>query len=343
MRDVYSTMYTALPTPPGPVSNVAFSSSDDALLVSTYTGHIHLYRCYTPEGTLGAKVLAELAAPSPVLSLLYPANGVTLAGLADGTVRQLDYENMKVTAPLVGTPGTSIAHGINSICAVDNLRVASTYSGTLTYFDLRKHGVVHEQNTRTKIFAMDTTAKYVAVGQAGQQVAIYDVRNLALPLLLRPSGLRYQLSALKTLPSGQGYAVSSLDGRVSMDAFEDDASASLKFAFKCHRHKNAAAQMDDVYPVTALAFHRKYNTLFTAGGDGHVCVWNWEKRKRMKQFPALTNPGMVSHMDINHDGRLLVVGTINDSVLRQQDYDSGVRADSSVHLRPLGEECKPKT
>lgn len=335
--------YIRLPTPPSRLSNVTFSPHDDALLVSTYDCNAHLYSC---EGAHGVqpRLMAELRTASPVLAVTHTGYRATFAGLADGTVAHVDYENLKTAAVVAGDPSASVSHGINGLCSIDgHLLVSSTYGGTLTYFDPRTRDVAHREDTEAKIFAMDATDRHVAVGQSGQQVAIYDVRSLSRPAETRPTGLRYQLAALKAFPDGEGYAVSSLDGRVAVEYF-GEADQSRKFAFKCHRHKDPQSNVDTVYPVTKLVFQRPHGTLFTAGGDGHVCLWSMERRKRIKQFAAVQAPKMISHMDINHDGTLLVVGTDDDSYLRRGDFDASGALASAVYLRVLNEpESRPKS
>lgn len=56
------------------------------------------------------------------------------------------------------------------------------------------------------------------------------------------------------MPNGQGYASSSIEGRVAVEFFDaSDESQKRKYAFKCHRQ--AEGGVDVVYPVNALAFH----------------------------------------------------------------------------------------
>jgi len=56
------------------------------------------------------------------------------------------------------------------------------------------------------------------------------------------------------MPNGRGYATSSIEGRVAVEYFDQDAATQKNhFAFKCHRA--AVDGVDTVYPVNALAFH----------------------------------------------------------------------------------------
>lgn len=336
--------YIPLPTPPiDHISCVNFSPLDDQLLVSSLDGSVLLYSCHNPQRQIVPKLLFRLQADAPVTTMAATPSRCTLAGLLDGTIRQIDHENMKLSSPIQSrstgdyTRENSISQGINHLSSVpgyESLVVASTYAGNLTYLDIRTQKPVFHHKT-AKIFALDTTSNYVTVGQESQQVGIFDIRKWDSACQTRRSGLKYQITSLRNLPSGEGYVLSSLDGRVSVEYYDELPEVQLlKFAFKCHRHKSKLTGTDLVYPVNLLRFHRQTNTLFTGGGDGHVCLWDWQRRKRTKQFAAVDSA--VWHMDINHDGSMLVVATTDDLFLRAKDYDSGVEPkQSKVYLRTL--------
>lgn len=339
-------MYIPLPAPSLDIlSCVRFSPAEDVLTVAAFDDSVLLYNCQSKDGQISPRLVSRFHAPAPVLASASTSSHATFAGLLDGSVRLLDYENMKMSLPLVPAPD-GLAHGINHLRSVPNdpnLLVASTFAGALTFIDLRTPRICH-QLASTKIFAFDTTADRVTVARAEQRVEILDLRALDAPVQARLSGLRYQVTALSCFPSAEGYALSSIDGRVSVEYFSE-GHQHRKYAFKCHRHRDKAAGVDMVYPVTQLLFHKRYNSMLTSGADGHVCVWNWDSRKRMKQFPEVPEvPVALSHMDINHDGSLLVVGAGDDLYLRRADFNDPMPPQRSrVYLRVLSEaECKPK-
>lgn len=332
--------YTLLPTPPLEVlACVKFSPFDNNLLLSAYDGSVLLYKCLLGEN-VAAKDIAHFRTDNVVTSAAI-THSATFSGLLDGTIRLVDYENMKLSGPVYGRPSSDISAAVNNLCSVSghsNIVVGSTIAGELIYVDSRSQRTVQTLNTQSKIFAMDTTNTYVTVAQSSRQVQIYDVRKWEKPMLTRCSGLKYQITALQNFPSMEGYALSSLDGRVSFEYYEDLPEAQqLKFAFKCHRHRDTVSNSDHVYSVNALRFHKDTNTLFTGGGDGHVCLWDWLRRKRTKQFAAVEGMA-ISQLDISHDGAMLVVGATDDLYLRARDYDSGVLSGGSrVYLKRLDE------
>jgi len=59
---------------------------------------------------------------------------------------------------------------------------------------------------------------------------------------------------VRCMPNAQGYASSSIEGRVAVEFFDpSDESQKRKYAFKCHRSTEGG--VDVIYPVNALAFH----------------------------------------------------------------------------------------
>lgn len=89
---------------------------------------------------------------------------------------------------------------------------------------------------------------------ASRSVYLYDVRNMAEPWQRRESSLKFMTRTVRCMPNGQGYASSSIEGRVAVEFFDaSDESQKRKYAFKCHRQVEGG--VDVVYPVNALAFH----------------------------------------------------------------------------------------
>ncbi len=92
------------------------------------------------------------------------------------------------------------------------------------------------------------------------------------PEQARDSSLKYQTRCIRSYPNGTGYALSSIEGRVAMEYFDNSEQAQArKYAFKCHRKSEAGR--DVVFPVNAIAFHPTFGTFATGGRPGlrHPC------------------------------------------------------------------------
>lgn len=112
---------------------------------------------------------------------------------------------------------------------------------------------------------MDAAGDKLVLAMAQRHVYIYDTRNLATaisapstaavePFQKRENSLKFMTRCVRCMPNGQGYASSSIEGRVAVEYFDQDAAVQKNhFAFKCHRA--TVDGTDTVYPVNALAFH----------------------------------------------------------------------------------------
>jgi len=181
-----------------------------------------------------------------------------------------------------------------------------------------------------KVFTMDLKDTKLVVGTAGRRVVCYDLRNLhGPPLWERESSLKFQTRALRCFPDGQGFALASIEGRVSIEYFDPDAEAK-KYAFKCHRIQNT------VFPVNAIAFHPGHGTFATGGCDGFVNVWDGKNKKRLCQLPSF--PTSVAALDFNHDGTLLAVAASYTFEEGEKDHPA-----DQIYIRAIGDsDVRPK-
>lgn len=125
-----------------------------------------------------------------------------------------------------------------------------------------------------KLAERDETPRLV-VGMAGRHVYVYDLVPLRAaidrekkgekvedrdwePDQKRESSLKFMARDVRCMPSGDGYATSSIEGRIAVEFFNPKpAVQALKYAFKCHRETmdDEEGPYDTVYPVHAIAFH----------------------------------------------------------------------------------------
>ncbi|KAK5135316.1 hypothetical protein LTR08_005420 [Meristemomyces frigidus] len=182
------------------------------------------------------------------------------------------------------------------------------------------------------------------------------------PWQQRESSLKFMTRAVACMPDGLGFATSSIEGRVSVE-YLDPLEQKRTYAFKCHRQTRPARadeqepaqarspsqladpafhestpvavveQIDEVYPVNALAFHPQHGTFATGGGDGVVALWDAQSKRRVRQYNRLASS--VATLEFSGDGRFLAAGV--DPGL--DDSRAAGRADVSkvrVVVRVLG-------
>lgn len=145
---------------------------------------------------------------------------------------------------------------------------------------------IHSASTPGKSHPRDSTPRLV-VGMAGRHVYVYDLIPLRAaidretagekvaernwePDQKRESSLKFMTRDLRCMPAGDGYATSSIEGRIAVEFFDPSPKTqAMKYAFKCHRETVEDGAMveekegeekletpyDVVYPVHGIAFH----------------------------------------------------------------------------------------
>ncbi|KAJ3102274.1 hypothetical protein HDU96_009699 [Phlyctochytrium bullatum] len=151
---------------------------------------------------------------------------------------------------------------------------------------------------------MDLTGNKLILALAGRKVLAYDIRNME-NIFEKGTSMKFMTRTLRCMPNGQGYAVSSIEGRVAVEFFEA-ADQGKKYAFKCHREKTAEGG-EVFYPVHALAFHPTHGTFASGGGDGVVNLWDGHNKKRLKQYPKY--PTSISALAFSPDGKTLAIAS----------------------------------
>nr|KAJ3420440.1 hypothetical protein HK105_005663 [Polyrhizophydium stewartii] len=157
-----------------------------------------------------------------------------------------------------------------------------------------------------RVYSMSTTQNKLVVAMAARAIYVYDLRNLSEPEQRRESSLKFMTRKVACIPSGEGFATSSIEGRVAVDYFDKSAEAQAKnYSFKCHRQ--VVDGVDTIYPVNALAYHPVHGTFASGGSDGVVCMWDGFNKKRIKQYPRY--PTSISALAFNADGTRLAVAS----------------------------------
>lgn len=310
----------------------------DNLLVSSWDNRILIYDCSNE-----TRLATEIRTEAPPISL-YALNHYKYVGLLDGTIKELDLENLKLFSRNLSGLDLDYKNGINNICGVDhqpNSIIASSILGKLQLIDNRNEkSILINLGKNKKIFTMDSNENILTVGLSDKLIEFHDIRNIGIPFETRELGLKYQIIQLKSFPNQEGFAISTVDGRVSMEYYDSspEVQAMKKFTFKCHRFHDKTAQLDIVYPINSINFNKQFGTLFTAGSDGALCLWDVEKRKRMKLVHKFDDP----IMKIDSTNNLIAVATSDDSFHRIGENTTMNKKPSRIFIKTLSDtECMP--
>ena len=181
---------------------------------------------------------------------------------------------------------------------------------------------------------------------ASRALQIYQLADLASdsaasgiePWQRRESSLKFMTRAVACMPNDEGYASSSIEGRVAVEWFDPSTtSQSRKYAFKCHRQSSPEG-IDVVYPVNALAFHPVHGTFASGGGDGFVALWDGVAKRRIRQYQRYTTS--VSALSFSGNGKFLA-GAVSPGF--EDGLDGVGEGTVGVFIRELGDgEAKGK-
>lgn len=195
-----------------------------------------------------------------------------------------------------------------------------------------------------KVYSMSHSPSYLVIALSGRNIVMYSVDALAKalasgtacePTEQRESSLKFMTRTIRCMPNDLGYVVTSIEGRVAVEWYADNATK--KYAFKCHRA--LINGIDTVFPVSGLSFNPVYGTFATGGGDGTVSLWDPIAKKRLRQFPKYPSP--VSAVAFSTDGKRLAIAYSEDDE-GAQSLGAPPRGNAIV-IRETGEEAKGKS
>ena len=198
-------------------------------------------------------------------------------------------DNIFLTNQIIGTH----EGGVKCMVYVQDqdLLVSGSWDKTVRGWDPRvSSGADHTKSVAKilmpgKVFSMDAHGHRLVVAIAQRKIHIYDTRKLdpRHAEIETETLLKYQTRCVRCFPNGLGYAVASVEGRVSIEYFsQEQEQQSKKYAFKCHRKVENGTEY--VYPVNAIAFHPLHGTFATGGCDGRVMTWDGIGKKRLYQY-----------------------------------------------------------
>ncbi|KAJ3299886.1 hypothetical protein HK104_006243 [Borealophlyctis nickersoniae] len=310
------------------ISSVCFSGNEpNLLLVGSWDKGVRLYDV---ESNQCRWTYHQKAA---VLDVCWGSAFEGFSGGLDRTVRSVDISTGKDTE--LGQHDDAV----RCVKYSEQLKTVMTggWDKTVRAWDPRTpKAAVGVYTQPEKIFSMDIAHDKVVVAMAGRKVNIFDVRNMKETLQRRESSLKFMTRMVKCMPNGDGYANSSIEGRIAVEFFNPALEwQNKKYAFKCHRIKEGDGET--VYPVNAIAYHPIHGTFASGGGDGAVNMWDGFNKKRLRSFPRY--PTSIASLSFNSNGKLLAVAS-------SYTYEEGEKdhAPDTIYIRPVSDaEAMPKT
>ncbi|KXZ45500.1 hypothetical protein GPECTOR_54g242 [Gonium pectorale] len=314
------------------ISRVVFSQTSDLLLASSWDKSLHLYDAAT------RLPRASYSHHAPLLDCCFENDSTVYAAGLDGQVKR--YDVATTASAVLGSHSKAVQSLVH--LAERGLLVSGSWDAGMRLWDPRAPpgaNCVAAVSLPGKVYAMSAGSERLVVGTSGRHVLIYDIRRLAGgqggegPEQHRESSLKFQTRSLAVYTDGRGYALGSVEGRVAMEFFDAADAQANKYAFKCHRRNENGK--DTVYPVHSIAFHSGYGTFATGGGDGVICIWDGDNKKRL--FQTARYPTSVASMCFSRSGEMLAVAASYAYEQGERDHPADaiyIRAVQDVEVRP---------
>lgn len=99
--------------------------------------------------------------------------------------------------------------------------VTGSWDKTLKYWDLRSQNPVSTVQLPERVYTIDVQQKLLVVGTAERHICIFDLSNPGTIFKTIQSQLKWQTRVISCLPSGNGFAVGSIEGRCAIQYVEE--------------------------------------------------------------------------------------------------------------------------
>jgi len=194
---------------------------------------------------------------------------------------------------------------------------------TIKYWDGKQPNPVLTVQLPEKLYSATVAGSHVVAALAERQILVYDLKAPGQVLKTIQSPLKFQTRCVAGLTIGEpGYAIGSIEGRVSIQYFNENHNNTASFAFKCHRVK------DTIYSVNNIDFHPQ-GTFATCGSDGGLSLWDKDSKQRLKQFALCPSP--VTTCKFNKTGALIAYSTSYDWSAGLSGYNPGGKTSIFIH------------
>ncbi|KAI1340392.1 Poly(A)+ RNA export protein [Xylariaceae sp. FL0016] len=321
--------------PEDTVSDLAFSSAQDILAVSSWDKKVRIYQVAANGQTEGKHMYEH---DGPVLSVDFSKDGQKLVSAgADKQAKVCDLQTMQTAQVAAHDNTVKCARFFDSPGSNQPMLVTGSWDKTVKYWDLRSSNPVGTVSCQERVYSMDVRNQLLVIGTADRYI---NVINLADPMKFYKtlqSPLKWQTRVVSCFTDATGFAIGSIEGRCAIQYVEDKDSGS-NFSFKCHRDP-PSGNTTQVYSVNDISFHPQHGTFSTAGSDGTFHFWDKDAKHRLKGYPNVG--GSITATTFNSSGTIFAYAV-------GYDWSKGFNGNNQnypnkVMLHPIqGDECKPR-
>eukprot|EP00040_Diaphanoeca_grandis_P016852 m.87402 g.87402 ORF g.87402 m.87402 type:complete len:362 (-) comp26067_c0_seq1:28-1113(-) len=267
---------------------------------------------------------------------------------ADKTVKMWDLNTQQFTQIGVHDQPVKTCHFIPSL----NVVMTGSWDKTLKFWDTRSPTPAVVKQMPERVYCADVVDDIAVACTADMKVSVYQLSKGVADYRQITSTMKMQIrciSAFKpeqqanpnTTQASYGFALGSIEGRVSIQYIEPNMESKHNFAFKCHRESNN--NVSNIHVVNSIDFHPRHHTFATCGSDGRFVFWDKDSKQRLKAFEKLAAPAPITCGRFNADGNLFAYAFSYDWGKGSQQFQKYNTTQICVHSTLDGSECKKKT
>lgn len=313
------------------ISQIEFNPSSSKLVVSSWDSRVKIY------DIAENRLIADYCHIGPVLGCCWVEDKHVASVGADRQIYLFNTLQPGSEPQIIGSHSDTIK--CVAYCALKKCLVTASWDKTVHFWhvseesfdcklmktitvDEKPHAISISPIDGRIVLACDDRNIYLIEGSLDNYFASLRIVKNRGPILKHPT------RDICVFPDGSSWCTSSTEGRVSIEYFDMEKNASLRYTFKCHRQTKEGIEY--VYPVNALAVYPKWGTFATGGSDGYVYIWNRDLKRRLKTLPSFSTT--ISRLAFSLDGKNLAIAA-------SYVYDQGEQQNQkhSVFVYPIYE------
>ncbi|KAL9225902.1 hypothetical protein vseg_001777 [Gypsophila vaccaria] len=274
------------------VTRVRFAPESNHLLVSSWDSSVRLYDVEKNVLRLEARVDAA------VLDCCFEDRSVAFSAASDGSVFRYDLQNGAHSAIGLHDDSATCIEYSNETSQV----ITTGWDGKILSWDPRSYQVSGSFVGSTSLVESISLCQFELLVGTGSLVCKYDLRKSGSAMQAEELPMSISLRCVRSMAGWEGFAVGSVDGRVTLQSNSDE----IGYTFRCvPKSKNRKYHL---VTVNDIAFNPCAPGVFVTGDyEGQVIAWDAKSRKRLLELPRY--PNTVASLSYNHTGELLAIAS----------------------------------